>query len=255
MLEEKNETMTHCSAPLATVVDRDEEGGVVLWKRLLILIATIVVSFVALNLLFGFLATDDVPPPPQVRLTEASMSRRPFWHPSERGTIILRGTGEIAGDTWLLTAVGSSTQISFRQAAVVNLQLIGNVDVQPDAATYSVDESTVVCVEMNASTFDVNGPEHACARLGILPRSWAWTLIPKEGIAGVQTVAIALGLESLTKDSSAAETEPLPMHHVTRFLTIDVKKTLFERFLPYMTATIAAVAVIAAAFIGLFKRS
>jgi hypothetical protein len=154
------------------------------------------VSIAGATLVFSLFATDEAPPPPQHRLTEVSMSRRPFWTPSEFGTIFLKGTNEIADSSWLLTAVGSSTGISFRQAAVVILQLIGNRPSLPDAAEYPVDESTVVCLEVNASAFTVSGPEDACSRLAILPRSWAWTLIPKEGISGDQTVAISMVLES-----------------------------------------------------------
>ena len=134
-------------------------------KSFISLMLIFVVSIAGVTLVFWLFATGDVPPPPQHRLTEASMSRRPFWSPSERGAIFLNGTGEMGGSTWLLTGVGSSTEISFRQAAVVSLQLVGNATSLPDAAEYPVDGSTVVCLEVNASAFSVNGPEDACARL------------------------------------------------------------------------------------------
>jgi hypothetical protein len=220
-----------------------------------IIAALLVPAVIVVTVLFD---TNYVPPPPNKKLVDESMSRRPFWAPTKGAAMYLLGTGDFDEETWLLTAVGSSTEISFRQAAIVNIQLVAAESEPAAGQGYNVDGSNVVCVEVDASAFTITGPEEACTEPAHVPRrSWAWTLIPKEGISGPQVVAVSLSIEELEEMSRSSETVSLPRHHASRFLTIDVKKSLFERFLvPYMAALIGALGLLGAAAIGgLLKRS
>jgi len=213
----------------------------------------LIVSAAAITSFFGFFGTEDVANPPGDPLADGAIGAKPFSSPSAGAAVYLAGDGDLAGTSWLLTAEGSSTEISFRQAAVINLQIRVSESPQPERQGYPVVGSDIACLDIQTSAFTVTGPTTACAALtDDLPKSWAWTLVPKTSTSGPQAVAVSLTIKP--PNETSPDTIELPTHHATRFISVDVKRNFLDRYTPFITGLIAAAAVIGAAALGLFRR-
>jgi len=191
------------------------------------------------------------------KLAHGGFARHPVGVPSKGFRLFIF---DMKGRSWLLSAEGTPTNISFRQSATVFLRLrpARDEDETPsprEIAVQELDKAEVVCVGIGANAFEITGPDESCTSLAErrTTHSWAWSLEPRGTAAGPQSVAVSLVVRSRSGVADAAPTRYGSVHQ-TRFFTIDVERGFFDRYATYITALIAALTTLGVALITYFKE-
>jgi hypothetical protein len=174
-------------------------------------------------------------------LAVAALAKSPGAPTDITAAMTLVGSSDQA---WFISTSGSTTKASFRQAATISLALVAipSPKLPTRLVSQQVPSGGWACVNVFANAFDVSGPSPICfdpTTANSDAQSWAWTMFPKGVTAGPQTVAISL---------SVYRGEPLatqtPVSQRTRYMTVDVVRSLLDRYVGLVTGILAALGTV-----------
>lgn len=185
------------------------------------------------------------PPNP---LATAALARRPKASADPNEALVLVGVGDKA---WFLDTSGSTTDHSFRQAAVLSLSLeeIPRGLLPKKLIPHQVQAGSSACINVFANAYDLSGPSAACFRTNEGKHgaeSWGWTMTPKSFSSGSQPIAISLTIYS--DDPSPTQ---IPLAQTTRYFTINVIRNLYDQYQGLFSAFLT----VAGALLGLFIKA
>jgi hypothetical protein len=225
---------------------------------------TAVIAAVIPTLVISLLSTPDVEEEEIVEpaLAGGALARHPLGEPSRRFRLFISSSQGLSPGAWLLTAEGTTETISFRQSATVFLRLRPATDHEIEtraarqAPIQDLAETNVICVSIFANAFEITGVKEACTTLtgGESAHSWAWSLQPGPNTAGEQPVAVLVSATEPQDEGPVPAQRFEPAAHQSRFLTIEVARSIFDRYTTLIAAAFALIATLGAALIGQFGR-
>lgn len=207
----------------------------------------VVAVYVAVTLaifVVGWVARGDGSTKRDVELfRDGKLGLLPSDKPSSAGTLVVSGKGTLDKTSWLLDASGSTNDIGSSQTATIVLSLVPQ-DGTAAAPQMVSEEGQFACVGLTTGSFEVDGPATVCSKLTTRDSRghWAWSLYPRAGTSGHQTVALTLSIRSDDATGATGDTAAVVEDQEIRFIDIDVGRSLPERFAGVVVGFVSALA-------------